>query len=398
MINLVDILGNILKINKVMELIAQPIKFFKPAKKTSISTVSPMLIPSSLMIYLKTTETCQLNCSHCFTNGTNGKKVYFDPAKTTDWFHRLHEVAPNMSGGNITFHGGEPFLAPVSDMRKVWEDCKDLWPNIWWSTTTNLVYNLTDDIRLFMKEALPTGISTSWDMNMRFDNEKQEALWKKNVKTLLSDGHNITLNISINNDIVKSNPKDLIKFIIDLGVQWVHFERITPNGNAILNNSVFPSNIELDKWILALWHASVELESHKYFGNLLFDSVLTSYVNKNHSGCRCRSCEQKIFTLNPSGTIGGCPNSAVDNTFGFMSDDIEDLLSSNGRLENIVCESQRNEICYTCEAFDICNGDCHQLAWQDDICASPKSLIVHLKKEQNIELYKSVLNGFQGEE
>lgn len=381
-----------------MELIAQPVTFYKSLKTPKISKISPMLIPKSLMIYLKTTETCQLNCKHCFTNGTNGRKIYFDPDRVIDWFHRLHDIAPNMEGGNIAFHGGEPFLAPVEDMRKVWEACKDLWPNIWWSTTTNLVYKLTDERRQFLKDACFNGISTSWDKNMRFDNEKQEELWRENVKILLEDGHNITLNISVNRDLVNMDPKELLKFIIDLGVHWVQFERITPDGNAVQNFSVMPTNKELDDWMLRMWHASLELETHKYFGNLLFDSVLTSFVNTTHSGCRCRSCEQKIFTLNADGTIGGCPNSAVNNTFGHINDDIVDLLGSEGRMENIACESQRNPNCYGCEVFDICNGDCHQLAWQDDICAAPKSLMKHLKQENNVKLYQTVLGGFIGEE
>lgn len=379
-------------------LLTQPITFFKPNKGLQIPDINPMLVPTSLMIYLKTTETCQLNCKHCFTNGINGKKIYFNPDKVIDWFYRLHEVAPNMQGGSIAFHGGEPFLAPVEDMRKVWEACKDLWPNIWWSTTTNLVYKLTDEKRQFLLDACPQGISTSWDKNMRFDNDKQEELWRQNVKTLLEDGHNITLNISINRDIVEMDPKELIRFIIDLGVQWVQLERITPDGNAVLNNSVMPTNKELDDWMLRLWHASLELEAHKYFGNLLFDSVLTSFVNTTHSGCRCRSCEQKIFTLNADGTIGGCPNGAVNNTFGTIDDDIYDLLKSEGRLENIACESQRNPNCYGCEVYNICNGDCHQLAWQGDICAAPKSLMKHLKEENNLNLYKTVLGGFVGVE
>lgn len=381
-----------------MQLLTQPIVFHKPLKGSKTKAISPMLVPSSLMIYLKTTETCQLNCKHCFTNGTNGRKIYFDPDATIDWFKRMHEVAPNMQGGNITFHGGEPFLAPVEDMRKVWLASKDLWPTIWWTVTTNLVFKLTDEIRDFMKEALSQGISTSWDKNMRFDNPKQEELWRKNVDTLVADGHNITLNISINRDIVNMDPKELINFIKDLRVNWVHFERITPNGNANLNQDIFPTNEELDAWILRLWNTSIEMESHKYFGNLLFDSVLTSFVNTTHSGCRCRSCEQKIFTLNADGTIGGCPNSAVDSTFGFITDDIAELLMSEGRLENIACESQRNPNCYSCEVFDICNGDCHQLAWQGNVCAAPKSLMKTLKADNDLELYKTVLNGFVGEE
>ena len=41
------------------------------------------------MIYLKTTETCQLDCSHCFTSGSRGRKIYFNVDKTIDWFRRL---------------------------------------------------------------------------------------------------------------------------------------------------------------------------------------------------------------------------------------------------------------------------------------------------------------------
>lgn len=385
-----------------MHAIVKPVTFYKLNNRRELDVeaefISPMLIPSSLMIYLKTTETCQLNCKHCFTNGTNGKKVYFNPDQVIDWFHRLHKVAPNIENGNIAFHGGEPFLAPVEDMRKVWLACKDLWPNVWWSTTTNLAYKLTDEMRAFMKEALFNGISTSWDKNMRFDNEKQEELWRKNLDTLVADGHNVTLNISINRDIINMDPRELLEFIKDLKVNYVHFERITPNGNATLNQEIFPTNVELDQWMVRLWETSVEMESHKYFANTLFDSVLTSFVNTTHSGCRCRSCEQKIFTLNADGTIGGCPNSAVDNTFGSINDGIAKLLTSEGRLENIACESNRNPNCYGCEVFDICNGDCHQLAWQGDVCAAPKSLMKKLKQDNDLVLYKNVLNQFIGVE
>ena len=383
-----------------METAVKPLTFFSlnKTKNRSKLTISPMLVPSSLMIYLKTTETCQLNCKHCFTNGTSGKKVFFDPDLVIDWFKRLHEIAPNIQNGNIAFHGGEPFLAPVEDMRKVWLECQNLWPTVWWTVTTNLTYRLTDEIRSFMKEALFNGISTSWDRNMRFENVKQEQLWRQNLQTLIADGHNVTLNISINRDIINMPPSELIDLIKSLGVNYVHFERITPNGNANLNPEIFPTNHELDQWMLQLWDASVVMQSHKYFANTLFDSVLTSFINTTHSGCRCRSCEQKIFTLNADGTIGGCPNSAVDNTFGRVTDDIVDLLTSEGRLENIVCESQRNPNCYGCEVFDICNGDCHQLAWQNNVCGAPKSLMKKLKTEKDYMLYKDILNQFIGAE
>lgn len=71
------------------------------------------------MFYLKTTETCQLNCKHCFTSGINGKKIYFDHFKTIDFIKRFRQYFNKDTDSiHLDFHGGEPFLAPVSHMNK----------------------------------------------------------------------------------------------------------------------------------------------------------------------------------------------------------------------------------------------------------------------------------------
>jgi radical SAM protein with 4Fe4S-binding SPASM domain len=204
--------------------------------------------------------------------------------------------------------------------------------------------------------------------------------------------------ISLSKSVLEIPIRDFLSWIADLGIDYLHLERITPNGNAIRNPQIVPSNTELDAWFVNLWKVSAEMGMHNKFENLFFNSIVSSYVNTTHSGCRCRSCEKKIFTINADGTIGGCPNSAVDNTFGHISDDIGELLMAPGRVENIVCESARNPLCYSCDVYDICNGDCHQLAWEGDICASPKSLMRQLKAENNMALYKEVLGTFVGRE
>jgi radical SAM protein with 4Fe4S-binding SPASM domain len=373
-----------------------PIKFM--TRKQEGIIVPEQLSVSEIMIYLKTTETCQLNCSHCFTNGTNGRKIYFDPNQTIDWFHRFHEAMPNVTAGSVAFHGGEPFLAPVADMRKVWMETKDLWDNVWWSTTTNLVYTMDDDKRDFFKECFTHGVATSWDRDIRFANKKQEQLWASNLKLLQDDGHDITLMISLSKSITDRPAEELLRFVMDLGIQYLHLERITANGNAVANSSIMPSNEELDRWFVDLWDASVKLNAHKYFANLFTNSILSSLVTSTHSGCRCRSCEKKVFTVNADGTIGGCANSAVETTFGHISDDIRQLLTAPGRIQNIVCETQRNPLCFGCDVYDICNGDCHQLAWQGDVCASPKTLMQQLKRDNNNVLYREILGSFMGQE
>jgi hypothetical protein len=65
---------------------------------------------------------------------------------------------------------------------------------------------------------------------------------------------------------------------------------------------------------------------------------------------------------------------------------------------NIQSETIRHPTCATCPVFDLCNGDCHQLGWQGDVCAAPKSLMTKLKADDDIELYKQFLNGFVGQE
>ena len=354
-----------------------------------------------LMVYLKTTDTCQLNCEHCFTNGKNGRKGFFNVEKTIDFFHRFQEFRPNIRTGNISFHGGEPMLAPTEMMFDVWNECKDLWPTVWWSVQTNLTYKLDNKKIDVFDKICQKSWGTSWDYNIRWPKKVTENLWRDNVKVLADAGHNITVMVSLSGDLIRNlEPIQIIDDMASLGVKHINFERITLNGNARTsdNHKIFPSNKELDRWFLKMWNQSVEYKTYKYMDNMFFDSVLSSMVYQTFSGCRCRQCEQKVLTINANGTVGGCPNSAVENTFGTIDDDIVSLMYSEGRLCNIQTEAVRHPVCATCDVYDLCNGDCHQLGWEDDICAAPKSFMQQISHKPDYQLFSDFLNGFQGQE
>lgn len=358
---------------------------------------------NQLMVYLKTTDTCQLNCDHCFTSGSNGKKGFLDVEGTIDFFKRLHKEIPVYENGNIAFHGGEPFLCPTEKMFTIWNEVKDLWPNIFWSIQTNLTFKLTQDKKDVLEKICNKSWGTSWDYGIRWKNPKHEELWRANVKELAQEGHEITVMVSLSDKLIRNvAPIDIIDDMASLGVKYINFERITPNGNALLNfgDGVIPRNHVLDHWFMKMWEQTKEKKAWEYIENLFLDSVLTSLVHNTYSGCRSRGCEQKILTLNADGRVGGCPNSATDKTFGTIHDDIQKLLNSEGRLCNINAECTRHNACATCDVYDICNGDCHQLKWEGDICAAPKSLMQDMKKnvKTDFELYKNVLNGFMGQE
>jgi radical SAM protein with 4Fe4S-binding SPASM domain len=228
-------------------------------------------------------------------------------------------------------------------------------------------------------------IGTSWDPKIRFDNKKQVDLWRSNVKKLLFEGIIIRLFISVTKDTIAIDPIVLLRWIRRLGVQEVSFERLTVNGNAKKFPEIFPSNTEQDAWFLKMHEQSIQYETRGWFDNDFLETVYAKFeTGFNKGGTFCRDCEEKIFTLNADGTISGCPNSAPEFQFGHIEDAIKDLINSPIRLENMACEASRNEICYSCDVFQHCGGDCHQLAWEGDICGAPKALMRELSKKKKI--------------
>jgi len=332
-----------------------------------------------LSIYLKTTETCNLNCKHCFTNGSNGSKIYWNHTKVSDWLKRLQKALPDAPHVHLDFHGGEPFLADIETLQYVYDNCKDLWKSQSWGVTTNLTFKLTQEIIDFIQGPLKNRVGTSWDPDIRFANPKQYDLWRKNVQTLVNLGVDIKLFVSVTRGTIAIQPIELLEWVKDLGVKELALERLTMNGSARQNLDIFPTNIQQDKWFLEMHHQSELVGARSWFDNEFLESVYSKFESGfTGSGTFCRDCEEKLFTLNADGTIAGCPNSAPEAFFGHIDQDIQELLNSPQRLENIACERSRDPRCYTCEVFQYCNSDCHQLEWQNDVCGAPKSLMYYL--------------------
>jgi radical SAM protein with 4Fe4S-binding SPASM domain len=332
-----------------------------------------------LMIYLKTTETCNLNCLHCFTSGSKGAKIYWDYKKVADWLHRLSAEIPKTTHTHLEFHGGEPFLADIETLKYVYDNCQDLWDNQSWGVTTNLTFKLTQEIIDFIQGPLNGRIGTSWDPDIRFANPKQYDLWRKNVQTLIDLGVNIKLFVSVTTGTINIEPIDLLEWVRELGVGELALERLTMNGSARQNLHIFPTNEQQDQWFLKMHQQSEQHKAREWFDNEFLENIYSKFeTGFTAGGTFCRDCEEKLFTVNADGTIAGCPNSAPEQGFGSISDDIKDLLYSPQRLENIACERSRDPRCYECPVFQYCGGDCHQLEWQGDICGAPKSLMKHL--------------------
>ena len=337
------------------------------------------MIMKELMIYLKTTETCNLNCKHCFTSGTNGAKIYWDHIKVTDWLHRLYAETSGSPHVHLEFHGGEPFLADLDTMQYVYDNCHDLWNSQSWGITTNLTFKLTEDKIKFIQGPLGNRVGTSWDPDIRFASPKQYDLWRKNLQTLVDLGVTVKLFVSVTKGTVAMEPIELLEWVRDLGVDELALERLTGNGNALQHPEIFPTNIEQDQWFLKMHQQSEQAGARTWFANEFLETVYSKFeTGFTGGGTFCRDCEEKLFTVNADGTVSGCPNSAPEQNFGTIDQDIQELLVSPQRLQNIACERSRDPRCYECPVFQYCGSDCHQLGWQGDICGAPKNLMREL--------------------
>lgn len=328
-------------------------------------------------IYIKTTETCNLNCKHCFTSGSQGAKIYWNMEATLDWVTRLaaHEKIDSV---HFEFHGGEPMLAPLSEMVEFVHKVRSFYPEASFGITTNLAYKLTDEAIRFFKEELKGQVGTSWDPEIRFSNEKQQDLWLKNLNRLTSEGIKPVLNISVSRALLSIPIKQHLTWLTKLDASSISYERISYDGNATMHKDLFPSNKEIDAWYLNLYKAYEEMDLRGKLDIRSLEDLYAMFETGSKCGTFCRDCEQRLFTVNADGGIAGCPNSAPTDVYGTISQRIEELLTSSKRTDAICQEIMRDPRCITCSVFKYCGSDCHKLAWDGDTCPAPKSTMMHM--------------------
>jgi radical SAM protein with 4Fe4S-binding SPASM domain len=350
-----------------------------------------VILAPDIQVYVKTTATCNLDCFHCFTSGSKGAKVFFSPKNTADFLKKIAREN-NLNSVRLLYHGGEPMLAPLSDLYEFHKLTHQELPNVDYGIQTNLVYTLNQAKRDFFKEVIGyRGIGTSWDAGIRFGSARperrdaDEALWEKNVQTLVRDGHELTLMVSLSKSLVDNyEPKDIINYAISLGFSFILFERITSDGNATINDAL-PSNLKIDRWLYKMYTQTIEHKLYEKIGNMFLEEIMLAYRRNVHVANRCRGCEQKLITINADGTLAGCPNSATNENWGDVQSNVDQFLYSEKRVGAICAEKQRPAPCLTCEVNDICNGDCYKLKWDDDICSAPKTLFKMFKKNSPLD-------------
>lgn len=333
-------------------------------------------------IYIKTTETCNLDCPHCFTSGSQGAKVFWNIEKVKNWLAKLDRELPKDEMFVVALHGGEPFICKMEDLNSVADFVYSLDRETDLSASTNLVYKLTPDRLEFITKRL-SGIMTSWDMVGRFQTEEQLKLWESNIKTI-QDITKDPMFIKINTVLTKP----FIHFGIDRyfnevifknNIKYMDISKLTVHGSAKKNPAIVPTNKEVRDYFYQL-HEYVE--KHNLRKEIVIDVLEDIYIKiekkQMDSGTYFRQCETNLYTINANGTVSSCPNEAPTAIFGTIDDSIEKLHNSPKRIFQIHQETVLPDTCYKCDLLDYCGGGCYKQHWDETGCTTPKRLIREL--------------------
>ena len=329
-------------------------------------------------IYIKLTNGCNLQCKHCYNEiMKNHTSMSQETLETVIlWIKNFRKDHPE-DDINMSLHGGEPMLYDLDKIILLIDSLSNL--NLKWCVTTNLMYEITDKHISIFKNMKPFDknpmIMTSYDFgDTRFDSDDKIELWKKNVGILKAAGIDIQPIICLTKYVIKNiKPQQVYDFISQMGLHNFNFERITETGRASVFN-VRPDNNDLNDWLF---------EAYKIYENLecycpLFESITMS-LKGIFLGCRARQCMEKVITINPDGTIGGCPNTA-DKVYT----DIDGNENYQNKKCDLVCQERNpNEKCLVCPYYKWCKGDCFQLKWDETGCPGPQKIYEYLLRTKN---------------
>ena len=320
-------------------------------------------------IYIKTTESCQLQCDHCYIGENRSKKTFFNAEKTIAW---LNNYLDDKEKAIISFHGGEPFLADLDEMQKV---C-DAFSDAYFDATTNLMFpiNKIQDIMKFIKKNFKnpdTGrpfIKTSWDYIIRFPGVGSEQIWRNNLVVLLYAGIDVEVITCLTRLLIRYvSPREYLILMHELGIRYINFERLTENTTE--NKKLIPDYKDVDVWLTECYRQNEKLFKEPLIIDM-FENM--KWAAKGiYLSCRERACMKQVRTINADGTIGGCPNTSITEAFA----DINGFYDEEKHRELMKKEQKQHLECFSCELFQACHGDCHQLSWQGSTCPEPKTLL-----------------------
>ena len=334
------------------------------------------------VIYVRVVQSCNLNCTHCFTLGDKDP-LMITPFDTIDKY--LSSIKKNVNPKKATFyiHGGETFLAPIPYLRDVTKLIHKYFPDIRKDIVpqTNLTFKIKQDFIDYIKEDCYGSLGVSWDADIRFDNKKQEDLFFKNLKYLIDEGIRVNISITAQRHLLNYDPIQIAKMFD--GVDSIDFELLTTFDEQ--TRDLKPNNKLWADWLDRL----VEYYQNNEVTWCLpqVDLFTKTLIHGQLYECKCNCCDKRTFTLNPNGTVGFCPDRTYIEPQAHVNDLVDNWALFEEKGAKIISEKmfdEQNTMCFSCEHYDICGGNCDSTLFDEtDECPLSKKVVSRVRNNIN---------------
>lgn len=324
------------------------------------------------MVYVRLIEACNLHCAHCFIPNNPKRMSWGDLEAMPD---KIRTFALPGQKLLFQFHGGEPTLFGVEDLRKLCVFLKTELSeyHVEFSIQTNLMNFDLRWARLY-KEFFNSHIGISWDYEIRLlragrpetNAEFEERFWSQ-VSELHANEIDPFLVVTITKPLIERyrNPRELMDFLMAKGISHVHFERLTKTGYAITNwEWLGVSNKEYSAWLgrFSVAYLRFQAEERDTVQPLnvspldgLIESVRSLRAGTAEGGYGCLSgvCDSRFHTFDQAGYYSACTALTSEisnrNSVGVSVVDASNLVEQR---------EIRQLSCLDCRYKPICSSGC----------------------------------------
>ena len=301
------------------------------------------------VIYIKTTENCNLRCKHCFVPHISNKM-------TDETFNKVIEQLKNFKNEKITiiWHGGEPTLIGKEKFERF---NKTLFENFDVSNIDNhiqtnlLTYDEEWD-RIY-KKYFNNFVGISYDFDIRFFDKtrpKEKVFWD-NVQKLKDNETEFNMIVTITRKVIELGAVKFFNWILDNDIRNIHLERLTKSGYAINHwDEIGFTNKEYNDFMVNLFNLyTIYYNKNKNVREHLHISPFESIMSNVHKSKQfsCAGSCSSFFTFNPDGSVKCC--TTTYRKLGTVNDDIKKLA-----LKNFFDK----EKCHQCEFKKVCKSGC----------------------------------------
>jgi radical SAM protein with 4Fe4S-binding SPASM domain len=343
--------------------------------------------------YLKPTNFCNVDCSHCYLpEAVRANKDRMTP----ETIHKVMQFLKEMQikgkhdGLFLIWHGGEPLTLPINYFEMAGKIIDEYFPGqqLIEAVQTSLIPYRREHAKI-VKERWRGEIGSSIDFNTRQVKgsvEEYQKLWMMKVEMARSDDILVIPGmVPTKKDC--ANAKGIYKWFMDRDFWIWSIDRYTSVGQVLPEMS---TNREHAQFLIDLFDETIK--SIREQGKAPYIKAVVAGVSGvlyDTPGDRWGgTCQSDFIVINPDGRLNNCPDKdSFEESYGNINTGFSSFEASPLRKKWIRIQQAGHRIdeCYNCENASWCKSGCPitgnacTINGVVDECSGYKSFITHVR-------------------